>query len=66
MKINTIKTEIMQVSRTPSPLNILLNNTPLKQVKELKYLGSMITEDDRLDREIETRCQKASALIYIN
>ena len=49
MKINIIKTEKMHVSRTPSSLNIHLKSTPLKQVKEFKYLGSMITEDSRLD-----------------
>ena len=64
MKINRTKTEIMKVSRTHGPLNIYLDNTPLKQVQEFKYLGSMITEDGRMDREIETRCQKANTLIY--
>ena len=64
MKINTSKTETMQVSRSPGPLDIKLHGTPLKQVNEFKYLGSMFTEDGRLDREIEIRCQKANALIY--
>src|ERR1700729_1056647 len=54
----------MKVSRTQGSLNIYLDNTPLKQVQEFKYLGSMITEYGRMDREIETRCQKANTLIY--
>jgi len=54
----------MQVNRSPTTLNIELNGTPLKQVKEFKYLGSMFTEDGKINREIEIRCQKANALIY--
>jgi hypothetical protein len=36
----------------------------LKQVKEFKYLGSIFTEDGRIDREIEARTQKANAVSY--
>jgi hypothetical protein len=59
MKINKTKTEIVKVGRTHGPLNIYLDNTPLKQVQEFKYLGSVITEDGRMDREIETEMQKS-------
>ena len=50
MKISINKTETMKVSRTPGTLNININNTNLKQVKEFKYLGSMFTEDGRMNR----------------
>ena len=35
-----------------------------QQTSEFKYLGSMFTENGKLDREIETRCQKANAVSY--
>ena len=64
MKISVSKTEVMTVSRTPAELNIQINGTPLKQADEFKYLGSIFTEAGTLDREIETRCQKANAVSY--
>ena len=64
MKISTSKTEVMTVSRRPDKLDININGTQLKQTNEFKYLGSMFTENGKLDREIETRCQKANAVSY--
>ncbi|XP_076059484.1 uncharacterized protein LOC143036121 [Oratosquilla oratoria] len=64
MKISISKTETMKVSRTPSNLKISIDGTPLKQVSEFKYLGSIFTEDGRLNREIETRVQKANSVSY--
>ena len=64
MKISISKTETMKVSRTPGNLSISINGTPLKQVSEFKYLGSIFSEDGRLNREIETRIQKANSVSY--
>jgi len=64
MKISITKTEVMSVSRNPGKLDININGTQLKQTKEFKYLGSLFTEDGKLDREIETRCQKANTVSY--
>ena len=64
MKISINKTETMKVSRTPGTLNININNTNLKQVKEFKYLGSIFTEDGGMNREIENRIQKANKVSY--
>ena len=64
MKISINKTKTMKVSRTPGTLNKNVNNTNLKQVKELKYLGSIITEHGRMNREIENRIQKANNASY--
>ena len=64
MKISTSKTEVMTVSKRPDKLEIKINGTQLKQTNEFKYLGSMFTENGKLDREIETRCQKANAVSY--
>ena len=60
MKISVNKTETMKVSGTPGTLNIKINDTNLKQVKEFKYLGSIFTEDGRMNREIEIGIQKAN------
>ena len=64
MKINTSKTEVMTISRTTGQLNIHVNNVKIQQTPEFKYLGSIFTEDGKMDREIETRCQKANAVTY--
>ncbi|XP_076057195.1 uncharacterized protein LOC143034721 [Oratosquilla oratoria] len=54
----------MKVSRTPSKLKISIDGTPLKEVSEFKYLGSIFTEDERLNREIETRVEMANSVSY--
>ena len=54
----------MKVSKTPGTLNININNTNLKQVKEFKYLGSIFTEDGRMNRDTENRIQKAHNVSY--
>ena len=41
-----------------------IDNTQLKQVSELKYLDSIFTENGRLEREIDIRCQKANTVTY--
>ena len=64
MKISTSKTEVMTVSRRPDKLGININGTRLKQTNEFKYLGSTLTENGKLDREIEIRCKKANAVNY--
>ena len=64
MKISASKTEVMTVSRRPEKLGISINGIQLKQAAEFKYLGSIFTENGKLDREIETRCQKANAVSY--
>ena len=55
MMISINKTETMKVSRTPGTLNININDTILKQVKEFKYLCSIFTEDGQMNREIEKK-----------
>ena len=64
MKISMNKTETIKVSRTPGTINININNTNLKQVKEFKHLGSTSTEDGRMNKEIKNGIQKASNVSY--
>ena len=54
----------MSVFRKPELLEINIGWNILKQTREFKYLGSMFSEDRRLDREIETHCQKSNAVFY--
>ena len=64
MQISINKTETMKVSRTSGTLNININNTNLKQVKEFKYLSSIFTEDGRTNRETENRIQNVNNVSY--
>ena len=52
------------MGRKHNNLDIHVNGTKINQVKEFKYLGSIFTEDRKLDREIEARVQKANAVTY--
>ena len=60
MKISNSKIEVMTVNKRPDKLDININGAQSKQTNEFKYLGSMFTENGKLDREIEIRCQKAN------
>ena len=52
MKISVNKTEVMSVSRRRTKLDVTINQTQLKQVREFKYPGSVFTEDGRIDRAV--------------
>ncbi|XP_078682180.1 uncharacterized protein LOC144916731 [Branchiostoma floridae x Branchiostoma belcheri] len=64
MKVSIEKTEVMTVGRTPKKLEISINGQLLKQSPDFKYLGSLFTEDGKLNREIESKIQKATAFSY--
>ena len=57
MKINIKKTKAMVVSTTPnSPkINIAIDGQHIEQVTSYMYLGSLITEDGRCEKEIKRR-----------
>ena len=66
LTVSVAKTEVLH---QPAPgeesrlLNVKMNNTNLKTVDSFKYLGSTISNDGSLDREIALRIQKASAAL---
>lgn len=64
MKINIEKTELLTVNKTPVRRSITIEGKALQQAGEFKYLGSVFSEDGKLDREIENRIQKASNVSY--
>ena len=52
MKIDIGKTELMIVCTRPGGLKINLKGTELKQVSELKYVGSTFAEDGRCRKPV--------------
>ena len=56
MKIHVKKTKVMKISRRENDsLNITINGQEVEQVRQFKYLGSLITEDGRSGTEIRAR-----------
>ena len=59
--INTKKTEVMSLSYSPIISPITVNDTPLANVQSFKYLGSTVTSDCSIDKELDNRIQCASS-----
>jgi hypothetical protein len=45
----------MRISRQPTPVTIKIDQKQLENVKYIKYLGSMLTDDGRCTCEIKFR-----------
>jgi hypothetical protein len=43
MEMNMAKTQVMKISRKPSPIHIMIDQKPLQNVEYFNCLGSMIT-----------------------
>ena len=67
MKINTKKTKAMVVSKKPnSPkINIAIDGQQIEQVTSYMYIGSLITEDGKSEKEIKRRIVIARTLANI-
>ena len=59
LRINKAKTEVMRVTkcRERLPETISVKGTALKQVESFRYLGSLVCEDARCDKEITARIE---------
>jgi hypothetical protein len=55
MKIKLKKTKVMQISRHPVNITVVIEGNTLEQVQEFCYLGSLITEDGKCHKEIRRR-----------
>ena len=57
LKINTRKTEVLVASKNLEPphCNILIDGARIKQSSAFVYLGSIISQDARCNKEIERR-----------
>jgi hypothetical protein len=47
MDINVENTQVMRISKQPSPLQIMIDQNHLEKVQYFKYLGGMITNDTK-------------------
>ena len=64
LTINIKKTEVLIVDTRDTKINpreVLLNDTPLAEVKQFTYLGSTITNTGKIDEELSKRIQAAAS-----
>ena len=61
MEMNGEKTKVMRISRQPSPVTITIDRKQLENMKCSKYLGSMLTDDERCTCEIKSKIAMAKA-----
>jgi len=61
METNVEKTEVMRISRQPSPVKIMIDQKQLENVESFKYFGSTFTNDGRCTCEIKCRIATAKA-----
>jgi hypothetical protein len=66
LSINLKKTECMVISKYENPMDcgITLKGTLIKQVKNFKYLGTLITNDGKCNKEIKARIAMAKETFY--
>jgi rRNA-processing protein FCF1 len=65
LEINTAKSKTMKISKAQNneKLNIKWNEIILEAVEQYSYLGVIITNDERIDKEIKNRIKKANQFI---
>lgn len=59
LKINIQKTKIMAISNRDRTLNIQIDGKTIEQVKEFKYLGALLDNNGKQERDITERIDKA-------
>ena len=59
--MNVSKTRTLMVNKAGEEKNIAIdfNGQELEQVRDLRYLGQIITDDDRCDKEVKRRITTA-------
>jgi len=68
IKCNDTKSKVMFVSRRKHKENknitVYLNNKPLEQVTQMKYLGIILDQKFRFDEHIAYAAEKCAKLIH--
>ena len=64
MKININKTKTMIISRDEKNRKIKIGDQTLEQVKQFKYLGSIINNNCRIDEKINNRIIAGGGKLY--
>ncbi len=62
MRINLKKTVVMHCGKAPLKINVAIGSHELEQVKEFKYVGTIVTERAQMDTELESRMNLASRI----
>jgi hypothetical protein len=55
MEMNVKKPKVMRISRQPFPVKHMIDPKQLENVESFKYLGSILTNDERCTCEIKSR-----------
>jgi len=45
MEINVEKSKVLRISRSPSPIQIMIDQKQMENVEYFNYYGSMVTND---------------------
>ena len=61
MEMNVEETKVMRISRQPFPVKIMIDQKQLENVESFKYLGSILTNDERCTCEVKCRIHLAKA-----
>ncbi len=62
MRINNKKTVVMHCGKTPLKINLTIGSHRLEQVKEFKYVGTIIDGRGQIDTELASRMSLASRI----
>jgi len=63
LRINEQKTKTMVIGKKHEDINIQLWNSTLEQVEDFVYLGSLLTEDEKCEKDMRRRSSLASAMV---
>ena len=63
LNVSTEKTKILRINHK-SKEPVILNNEPIEEVEEFKYLGSIISKDGGAKQDIAARKKKAQAAFF--
>jgi hypothetical protein len=62
MEINVEKSKMLRISRSTSPIQIMIDQKQTENVEYFNYYGSMITNDARCAREIKSSIARADVI----